>query len=224
MMMALQSRRFMFAAVLLVAAAGVLNAGGWVVVTLDTVPDHVMVGNPIALTYAVRQHGSRLTSGLAGRIEARAGRQVVEARPLAVSEGRYAATLTLPTAGTWTIRIESGFGGQFDAATFSLPAIVEGAHAPHLSDAERGQRLFTAKGCVTCHAHPAFKAPNVSAGPALGTAKRQPEYLKKFLARPPQSEPFATGRGPMPDLKLGEMEIASLVAFINATRSAHGGQ
>ena len=216
---ALMAMRFRCSSILLLMtlAAATVFAGGWVVITVQDLPDHIIAGRPVTLTYAVRQHGNKLTSGLSGRIEARSGGRVVEARAMGTSEqGYYSATLTLPGSGNWTIAIDSGFGGNFDSSRVVLPAIASDASRPTLSDADRGQRLFAAKGCAMCHRHPAIEGPSVEAAPALNARRYQTEFLKQFLAHPSKSKPDQLE---MPDLGLRGTEITSLVAFLNAPQS-----
>jgi len=206
--------------VFLTLSAVALEAGGWAVITVTDLPDYVVVGEPVTLTYAVRQHGMRLLTGLTGKIEARAGADIVHTAAVRVSEpGHYSATLTFPNAGTWTIAISSGFGGQFDGSRITLQAIERDRPAPTVSEVERGQRLFVAKGCITCHVHRAIEGRSTSAGPALTKKRYEPERLKRFLAHPPQAEPFEPPRWQMPDLNLHDKDIASLMAFINSTDS-----
>jgi cytochrome c553 len=209
------SRQVSSLVLLMLSAAAVVSAGGWVVITVENLPDQVVVGKPVTLTYTVRQHGNKLTSGLDGRIEARSSRHVVEAPAIATAEqGRYTASLTLPASGEWTISIDSGFGGNFDSSRLVLPAIADNGPWPAVSEADRGQRLFAAKGCATCHTHPAVEEPSVAAAPALGFKRYQATYLSQFLAHPPKAR---SDKGEMPNLNLQEAEIASLVAFINAS-------
>lgn len=214
--MAAGSFRFICAIAVLLATAA-LDAGGWVVITVTELPEYVVVGEPVTLTYGVRQHGMRLLTGLNGRIDARSGTAVVSTSAVASAEaGHYSAALTLPHAGDWTVDILSGFGGQLNSSQIILHAIERRHASPALSEAERGRRLFVAKGCITCHAHAAVAGRSTWAGLAL-TGKRYPaEYLKQFLARPPQSEPFEPPRWQMPDLQLQGKEIAALVAFLTA--------
>jgi mono/diheme cytochrome c family protein len=194
-----------------------LEAGGWVVITITDVPDHVVAGKPVTFTYGVRQHGRHLLQRLAGSIEARAGSEVVRAVAAETSDpGHYSATLTLPHAGEWTVDILSGFSGSLNAARVALLAIDEGQSAPVLTETERGRRLFAAKGCITCHAHRAVLGRSTSAGATLTARRYAPAYLANFLARPPQIEPYVAGEWQMPDLKLRDSEIAALVAFLNA--------
>lgn len=202
---------------LLPAIAG--YAGGWAVTTVEDLPDYVVAGKPTTLTFRVRQHGKELLSGLSGRVEARAGRleTQVEATP-GRERGQYTATLTLPQAGEWTITIHSGFRGS-ELTLLPVQAIEAGSgSAPGLPEAERGRRLFVAKGCVTCHLHGDVKTTNGTPWAPELTGRRYPaDYLKQFLA-----DPALAARRPvqMPDLSLKQPEIAALVAFINTERQA----
>ena len=208
-----QSSRFLAALGVVVLGAGAAHAGGWVVVTVRNLPDYVVVGAPVTLTYSVRQHGQTLLGGLKGRIEARAGHRSVTVDAAAGAQpGNYSAPLALPVAGDWTIAIDSGFGGNYAMTTTVLTAIDAGAPAPILSNADRGRRLFTAKGCISCHAHPKVTGTSVSAGPPFNTHQQyQPDYLKGILENPP---PARSDGWRMPNLGLSDSEIASLVAFI----------
>lgn len=213
------SRSLWFRVIPVVLAGGVLNAGGWAVVALLDLPDQVVAGSPVTLTYAVRQHGRSLLGGLTGEVEARAEATIVRADATAASDvGHYSATITLPYPAVWTIDINSGFLANAGTSRITLQAIAPGVPAPFLSDFERGQRLFAAKGCVTCHLHSAVKAGGlvVRVGPALTGKRYQPEYLKQFLANPSQTRSIESGTWRMPDLKLRDHEIAALVSFINA--------
>lgn len=201
---------------LLIAA----SAGGWATVTVEDLPDYLVAGQPVTLTFTVRQHGVEPISGLQPRVEAEAGRREAGAAATSVQgAGRYAAILTLPEAGDWTISIHHGFGrGKVTLAP--LTAVAAGASpARQLAEPERGRRLFVAKGCVTCHVNREAGAgdASLSMGPDL-TGRRFPaEYLGRFLA-----DPSIAARGgrevKMPNLHLKPGEIASLVAFLNAER------
>ena len=208
-----RSSRFLAALAVVILGSGAAHAGGWVVVTVRHLPDYVVVGAPVTLTYSVRQHGQKLLDGLNGRIEARAGLRSVTVDTVAGAQpGEYSAPLVLPGAGDWTIAIDSGFGGNFDTTTTVLTAIDAGAPAPILSKAERGRRLFTGKGCISCHVHPKVAGSSVSAGPAFDTHQRyQPDYLKGVLTNPPTAR---SDGWQMPNLGLSDAEIASLVAFV----------
>jgi cytochrome c553 len=194
---------------LLLLASAALDAGGWAVITVVKTPETVTVGQPVTVTYAVRQHGQRLVGGLQGRIEARFGGTLIHATANALPEdGHYAATLTLPHAGTWTLDIASGFSGS--SGRLALRAVAPGASVAPLSPVERGGRLLVSKGCVTCHLE------GMSSAPALRASGYEPDYLTQFLRRPPTGQ---KDEWRMPDLRLDEAEIAALVAFLNAGRS-----
>lgn len=209
-------------AVLLTLVA--LHFGGWAVITVEDLPDQLVVGQPVTLTFAVRQHGRTLLSGLNPRIDAKAGGQTVRAAAVAVGTGRYAATLTLPRAGAWTITVYSGFGPS-NLTLMPVPAANAGRPAAEPTAAERGQRLFVAKGCLTCHLHDAVPASGaVKVGPDLSGRRFDADYLRRFLADPN----IATTRGPggfeMPNLNLAPREIAALAAFINGERAPQAGE
>jgi hypothetical protein len=193
------------ACVLLTTA--VLDAGGWAVITVLRTPDSVATGRPFTVTYAVRQHGQTLLNELQGRIVARFGDLVVQASSSALAEdGHYAATLTLPRAGTWTLDIESGFHDSTGRA--ALAVIEPGSQVPALSRETRGQRLFVSKGCARCHLE------SWSSAPRINPKGYETGYLTRFLTNPPAPR---RDEWRMPNLGLTGDEIASLVAFINAT-------
>jgi mono/diheme cytochrome c family protein len=202
------------------------HAGGWAVITVDELPDYVVAGEPVTLAYTVRQHGVTPLGGLtSGQVIARAGDLPVRAAPTPQREtGRSAATLTLPRAGAWVITIESGFNDR-RTTLLPLPAIASrtAAHPP-LTAAERGRRLFVAKGCGTCHMRGELGG-EIDVGPAL-TGKQYPSTdLAKFLADPtnsPAAMARPAGARRMPNLQLYPAEIAALVAFINAPANAAG--
>ncbi len=194
-----------------------LNAafGGWASVTLDDVPDYLVAGQPVTINYTVRAHGREPVPGLSASIEARSGDHTATAAVSAGSKaGRYTATLTLPRAGNWTIAINTGFWPK-KVTLLPIAVIAAGAQPPVLSDAERGQRLFAGKGCVTCHTHKAVPAEGVKAGPDLSERRFGADQLAQFLADPPKALKARGSQNYMPNLELKPQEIASLVAFIN---------
>jgi len=217
--MATRASRFALPALLLLPLIGVY--GGWAVVTVEDLPDYGVVRQPLNLTFTVRQHGVTKLSNLEPRVEARA-RGVTTA---AVAEpgkeaGQYTARLVLPQAGEWTITIHSGF--MASRVTLLPMAVIEPtAQAPLAPPAaDRGRRLFVAKGCVTCHLHRDVSGSGVVAvGPELTSRPLAAEYLQRFLA-----DPSMVGSGNrMPNLHLKPPEIAALIAFINTQREAGAG-
>jgi mono/diheme cytochrome c family protein len=199
------------------------HLGGWAVVTVDDLPDYAVAGQPVRLSFVVRQHGMTPLAGLQPSVEATLGNAnvVVSAIP-DTGAGRYVAKVNLSRPGDWMVTIQSGFrGSQTTLPPFRT--VSAGTSAPRvLSDVERGRRLFIAKGCFTCHVNTEVTStPSVRVGPDL-TGRRYPaEQLAKFLAHPesmqltqlPRTGPFR-----MPNLGLKEREIASLVAMINGGR------
>lgn len=86
---------------------------------------------------------------------------------------------------------------------------------------EKGKELFTAKGCIACHAVKAVPGAVGTIGPALdGLASRSkivdakldntPENLGKWLKNPPAVKPGTL----MPNLNLSDADAGNLVAFL----------
>jgi mono/diheme cytochrome c family protein len=206
------------AAVVPVAA---FSFGGWAVITVDDLPDYVVAGTPVKLSFAVRQHGRTLLGNLRPEVIAKGSGEEVQA--VTSSSGlrdRYAASLTIPRAGDWTVTIKSGFGPA-NVTLLPIKVIERGVAPPRpLPGAERGMRLFVAKGCVTCHTLEETSAwQSLNVGPSLTGRRYVPEVLATFLADPDKS-PLARNTvsdARMPNLGLEEREIAALVSFINST-------
>ena len=194
--------------------SGLMNhGGGWAVITVDTLPDYAVAGTPVELTYSLRQHGHTLLDdpGFKGTVEARSGRTTVNAPTNRLPRsGSYGTTLVLPSAGEWTITIKSGFGNS-NLTLLPITVVAAGSSLTRtISDKERGERLFTSKGCVTCHVQ-------IQAGPNLDGKRFDPAYIARFLADPGIAPPQPNG-AKMPNLGLQQREIASLVTFLNSDR------
>jgi hypothetical protein len=201
----------LFVLVLVVAAAAALYAGGWSIITLNDFPEYALAGKPVTLTFSVRQHGNHLIGGLkpALRATVRGGAVVDAAAVPTANEGEYAATLRLSSPGEWTIRVDGGFNSEDKARSYNsvvlppLAVLGDGLSArPAYSEADRGSRLFVTKGCIGCHA--------AGSEDDITQKKFAADYLKKFLADP------SIRKVEMPNLKLKEGEISSLIAFINS--------
>ena len=204
----------------LLLAAFTHNAGGWAVVSVQDLPDYAVAGQPMTLTYAVRQHGEQLLDGLQGSVAALSGsaRVAVDAKGTG-KRGYYSANLVLPNAGNWTLSIESGFRGKSRVSPISMRVVEAGTRSvAALAPDEQGRRLFVAKGCVTCHTHGDAKSEIGDGAPELTGKKFAPSYLAEFLANP-SIKPSATPKGwQMPNPNLKQQEIAALVAFINSEK------
>ena len=190
--------------------------GGWAAITVEDLPDYVVARQAIDLSFIVRQHGVRPLEDLHPRVEAKsANHEVSVAATPGLKTGLYTARLTLPEPGRWTITIRSGFGNS-NVTLLPLHALASGAPAPApLADAERGRRLFVAKGCVSCHLHRAVNETSIAVGPELTERRFAPEYLARFLADPAAVIPPRAGAPSMPNLGLKPAEIAALTAFLN---------
>jgi len=202
-------------AVGLTLAIARLDAGGWAVVTLKDVPEYMVAGKPVSLTYAVRQHGVHFTPGLSGWIEARDARgAVVKALATPASDtGYYMAKLALPAAGDWTLTIVSGFMDS-KSGPVAMRVIAGSEQVTKLGDAERGKVLFAAKGCIACHTHTGVSS-KTGFAPDLSAPRFAAAYLKTFLADPSIKTPSQPGLV-MPNLELTHGEIGALVAFLSA--------
>jgi mono/diheme cytochrome c family protein len=187
------------------------HAGGWAVITVQDLPDYVEAGKRVDLSYTVRQHGRTRLDQLRGNIEATSGRLTATGMVVPGAQpGSYTASITLPSAGDWSITIRSGFG-RSDVTLLPLAAVEHGAALTRpVTDPERGRRLFVSKGCVTCHEQ-------IEVGPKLGGRRFDVADISGFLANPP-STPSRGGSSPMPNLGLQQREIASLVSFLNSDR------
>ena len=154
-----------------------------------------------------------------GRVDARSGGTVIGAPATPLDEdGHYVATITLPSAGTWTLDVVSGFLDS--SGRGALRAVQPGDTVPALSAVAKGSGLFVSKGCATCHLDA-----RMSSAPAIKESGYEPQYLTQFLKRPPVRGANEWG---MPNLQLADAEVASLIAYLNAARtrvpsSAHAG-
>jgi cytochrome c2 len=198
--------------------------GGWAAITVEDLPDYGVARQAMNLTFTVRQHGVEKLKNLEPRVEARASGAATAAAVAQPGKeaGQYTARLVLPQAGDWTITIHSGFGNS--RVTLLPMQVIEPTAQPPvaLAAADRGRRLFVAKGCVTCHLHRDVTGSGVVAvGPELTAGGRlTPEYLQRFLADP--STTAKSNR--MPNLNLKQPEVAALIAFLNgAGRQAGAG-
>ncbi|HKS05046.1 MAG TPA: cytochrome c [Gemmatimonadaceae bacterium] len=207
-------------AVLLTASA--FYMGGWAVLSVQDLPDYATVGAPVNLEYIALQHGVDPLDKLDGEIVARSGSSVVRVTAREARRAHYTASITLPSAGDWTIAINSGFGNS-NARLMPLRAVDEKSAPPTVTDTERGRRLFVAKGCITCHVHNAVDPEGTlqlkQVGPDLTTKRYATEYLKMFLKDPSIRPPSSPNAMRMPNLGLKPAEIAALAAFVNDGRA-----
>jgi hypothetical protein len=190
------------------------------VITVEDLPDQVVVGQPVALTlrFASTGHPDQRFER-AGRGQ---GRRPGGARAAAAKGPAATATLTLPNAGAWTITVYSGFGPS-NVTLMPVPAVNAGratAEPPPPIGASGSSWRRAAS------PPPPRRGPGERRGQVGRTSGRRfpADYLRQFLADPS----IATTRGPggpeMPNLNLAPREIAALAAFINGERAPQAGE
>ena len=215
------NRKFGFATIAITAVCGVAAYyGGWATVTVENLPEQLIAGQPYNMTFSVRQHGRDFLDDLTPRVElSSAGTDVVARAVPTNKRGYYTASLNVPKSGEWAATIHTSFG-KSNLKLMPIDAVNAGARTVvSWSQPERGQRLFVAKGCVTCHQHAQVEGSGyINVGPNLSERRFPADYLKQFLADP-SIKPPAPNKSPMPNLNLEPAEIGALVAFINAEQS-----
>jgi cytochrome c553 len=217
------------AAALSAVAAGVAM-GGWATITVKDLPEYFVAGQQYTIEFQVRQHGRKLLGGLEPRLLVAtsdrrlgglmSGKDETGIAAVAQStEGAYAATFTAPNAERVFLTIKSGFGNS-DLRLYPEPVVPRGTTPVSLSAAERGQILFVAKGCNTCHANADLKDrpdnPALAVGPALGGGRLTRAYVIQKVKNP---NPEA-----MPNLGLSDTEVSAIAAFLSNERGAAAGR
>ena len=123
--------RFVLSMLVLFALVSIAFAGGWATITLNDFPDYAVAGQALNLTFTIRQHGQTPLGGLQPGVRATTGNGRIATAVVkpGASRGEYAAALTLPEPGEWTIVIDSGFNAS--ATTLpNLKVIAAGTPAP----------------------------------------------------------------------------------------------
>jgi hypothetical protein len=112
---------------LLVPAAAAL-AGGWVVVTLESLPDQIYAGQPAAFSFMVRQHGRTPIHNVEPKLTAtntETGQQIeVKAKPMK-ELGRFMVTVDFLSEGVWEWSIQIPSFNH--TATFAPLTVLHGA-------------------------------------------------------------------------------------------------
>ena len=214
----------------LVAAltAGLVAMGGWAVVTVKDLPEYFVAGQQYTIEFQVRQHGRTPLSDLhpslvvssserrLGGLMSGKGETTIPAtrRP---TEGTYAVTFTAPASEQVFLTIKSGFMNS-QLRLYPQPVVAAGGSRPEMNSRDRGQVLFVAKGCNTCHANTDLRnAPEnyaLAVGPALGGRHLAREYVIQKVKNPNTEL--------MPDLGLTDAEAAAIAAFLNGGTTATG--
>jgi hypothetical protein len=194
-------------------------AGGWAVITVQNLPEYLVAGKPTTITFLIRQHG-RTLADMNASLSA-AGSNGLSASAVVTrtgNPGEYKAVFSVPQPGDWTIRIDADLGQSIWRPIKAVLA-DEAAPAP-LPEVVRGEHLFVAKGCITCHVNKEVEGRNLlSAGPELTGKKYPADFLKKFLLDPAGTMGKATQEFEMPNLNLSKNEVDAISAFMNRDRS-----
>ncbi|HEY8509835.1 MAG TPA: cytochrome c, partial [Steroidobacteraceae bacterium] len=174
----------------------------------------------------IRQHGVELLTDLTPYVELKNGQTELTARAVETNRpGYYTATLNVPKSGDWAATIQTSFG-KSRLKLMPIAALDPGSRRMvSFTAQQRGERLFVAKGCMSCHEHAQVpESGEYKVGPVLTKRRFEQGYLRRFLADPSIKPPTVDAR--MPNLGLSEADIASLVAFLNGDpdmRAASGG-
>ncbi len=98
--------------------------------------------------------------------------------------------------------------------------VAAGGSRPAMAPRDRGQMLFVAKGCNTCHSNIdlADRPDNqlVTVGPELGGRHLAREFVIQKMKNPASKI--------MPDLGLNDAEASAIAAFLNGERRALSGR
>lgn len=94
--------------VTLALPATIALAGGWVVITLDSLPGQIRAGEMVRLGFSVRQHGVRPLNDVAPTLSAvnqDTGERVTIAAAQVGETGHFELAMRFPEAGVWEWQI-----------------------------------------------------------------------------------------------------------------------
>ncbi len=199
--------------------AGFVTMGGWAVVTVKDLPEYFVAGQQYTIEFQVRQHGRNLLNDLRPSLVMSNGKDETTIDALArPSDGTYAVTFTAPAGPQVFLTIKSGFMNN-ELRLYPQPVIAAGTSRPAMDARDRGQVLFVAKGCNTCHVNTdlADRPDNnaMTVGPALGGRHLAREYVFQKVKKPSSQV--------MPDLGLSDVEASAIAAFISGERASAAG-
>jgi cytochrome c551/c552 len=212
------------------ALIGALIAmGGWAVVTVKDLPEYFVAGQQYTIEFQVRQHGRDLMGGLRPQLvvsssERRLGGLIGGKEQTTIpavarsAEGTYVVTFTAPASERVFLTIRSGFRNN-ELRLYPQPVVAAGASRAAMAAADRGQVLFVAKGCNTCHANADLldRPENVAVavGPALDGRRLARAYVIQKVKNPASQI--------MPDVGLSDAEVSALAAFLTVERTSTTG-
>jgi hypothetical protein len=112
---------------MLLLPAAVALAGGWVVISLDALPDHIRAGEPVTLSFMVRQHGRTPIHDVEPKLTAtnvETGQQIEASAEPMKELGRFIVTVDFPSKGLWEWSISAE---PFPQTMTFAPLIVQSA-------------------------------------------------------------------------------------------------
>lgn len=206
--------------------AGLVTTGGWAVVTVKDLPEYFVAGQQYTIEFQVRQHGRTLLSGLHPSLVVSTSNEGGTTVPAVArgggAAGTYAVTFTTPAGeagGQLFLTIRSGFLSN-ELRLYPAPVLAAGGSALSIQARERGQALFVAKGCNTCHANSDLTDRpdnySVAVGPALGGRPLAREYVFQKVKHPASQI--------MPDLGLSDAEAGAIAIFVSGDHAAASGR
>ena len=136
------------------------------------------------------------------------------------AEGTYAVTFTAPPPANGEMRftIRSGFMNN-ELRLYPQTVVAAGGSRPAMPPRARGQMLFVAKGCNTCHSNiDLTDRPDnqvVTVGPELGGRHLAREFVIQKMKNPASKI--------MPDLSLSDAEARAIAAFLSGDRGVASG-
>jgi mono/diheme cytochrome c family protein len=208
--------------VLLSTVAAGPHVGGGTLISMDEVPDYFVVGQPVTLSFTARQHGQFVGLNAYGFIGANGAELTVERYG-----DQFSAKYTPKQPGPVSVSLQVGQNstvGQGDARRqaiivsraldlIPIEAINAGHAPPALAPAERGRRLFVAKGCASCHHHSAVER----SGGGIDLTGRTYGYNwlaslinDPYSVLPPRQSEF----GGMPPFNMPYEDVEAIGAFL----------
>ncbi len=199
---------------------GAAAFGGWALVSVEDIPEYLNATKPYELAFTVKQHAVTPLATVRPRVVMKDGATETSFDTRAVgAPGRYVASIVAPKAGHYSVRIMSGFGNS-ESPTIPIHVLAANAPAPKaMTQVARGEQLFFAKGCASCHVRGDVGGDGWKFGPELTAKRFVADVAAKFLADPTKGPLVGSGGNPnnrMPQLDLKATEIASLVAYLNS--------
>jgi len=223
-------------AVLLMAAAPAMR-GGWAVLTVHDLPESVVAGERVTLTFSLRQHGEEMLAGREPTLQLRSGGLLGSRQRVAAERTRqpgvYRATFAVPDGEKLMVRVDTDFHGWHvdlwpiavrASAAASNVSLASGGHASEAPGQERGRALFIAKGCVGCHTNnddaQLEDYPQMRVGPELGGRSFPVDFLVRKMTdaaslRPEQPR-FGARIAVMPQLEVSADEARAIAGYLNA--------